>query len=538
MQPKNWWKKAVVYQIYPLSFKDSNGDGIGDIQGIKEKLSHLVELGVDVIWLSPVYQSPMDDNGYDISDYYHIDPIFGTDQDFISLLEAIHQAGLKVIMDLVVNHTSDEHIWFQEAKKSTNNPYRDYYIWRDQPTDIQSVFSGSAWEKDPLTNQYYFHLFSKKQPDLNWDNPLLRQEIYQMINYWLDLGIDGFRLDVIDLIGKDIDSMQICDGPTLDERLRELHQHCFAGRNVLTVGECPCLSLERVKQITGGEDALLSMVFQFGHMSLDEIPHQGKWALQALDIRALKQYFQTMQQSLHQKGWNSLFFSNHDQVRALSRFASEEVRYQSQTMLFTILFGLQGTPYIYQGEEIGMTGIRFEKVEDYHDIETLNMAKEKRALGWTEDQILKSIYKKGRDNSRTPMQWDSSVQAGFTSGTPWLKVNPNYLEINVEREKKATQSIFQYTKKLLQIRKSIDVFLHGSTNFIQLEHPYLFLYTRQWNNNILLIIGNFCDSFQTIDLQHFHIQSILLTNDSSVVLQNHTNLPPYYAAIVQVEVTP
>lgn len=531
MSQTKWWKQAVVYQIYPLSFCDSNGDGIGDLQGIITKLDYLSSLGVDVLWLSPVYQSPMDDNGYDISNYYQIDPVFGTMSDFQELLTEVHKRNMKLIMDLVVNHTSDEHVWFQEARKSKTSSKRDYYIWRDQPTDIGSVFSGSAWEYDALTNQYYFHLFSKKQPDLNWDNPKLRQEIYAMINYWLDLGIDGFRLDVIDLIGKDIDRKWLCDGPYLLERLKEMHQTCFQGRDVLTVGECPCLSIERVKEVTSGDDPLLSMVFQFGHMSLDEVPGKGKWDCKPLDLKALKQYFKTTQTQLHHQGWNSLFWSNHDQVRAVTRFGSEEWRYQSQTMLTTLLFGLEGTPYIYQGEEIGMTGIKLNQVSDYNDIETLNMAKEKRLLGWTEDQILQSIYKKGRDNSRTPMQWDGSHQAGFTSGIPWLLVNPNYHVLNAHQDQQYHQSIYRYTQQLIQIRKQYFFLIQDSFELLFEDDEQLFCYERECNREGLLVIANFSPHSKNVSLPHYSTQKSLIQNDPTFVYTQDVLLPPYFAAI-------
>ncbi|PKK85672.1 MAG: glucohydrolase, partial [Tenericutes bacterium HGW-Tenericutes-8] len=351
-----WWKKAVVYQIYPLSFADSNGDGYGDLKGIIQKLDYLKSLGIDVLWLSPVYQSPMDDNGYDISDYYKIDPIFGTMTDFEELLHKTHDLGMKIIMDLVINHTSDEHVWFKESKKSKDNPFRDYYIWRDKPSDITSVFSGSAWEFDPTTNQYYFHLFSKKQPDLNWDNPKLRTAIYQMINYWLDLGVDGFRLDVIDLIGKDVDHFQLSDGPYLLERLTEMKNQCFLYRDIMTVGEMPGLSIERAAEITDEKNGFLNMIFQFGHVGLDEVPGKGKWVLKSLDLLEFKQYFLKSQSILAKQGWNSLFLANHDQPRVVSRYGSTLYRKESAKMLATILYGMQGTPYIYQGEEIGMTG--------------------------------------------------------------------------------------------------------------------------------------------------------------------------------------
>ncbi|MDD3124020.1 MAG: alpha-glucosidase, partial [Candidatus Izemoplasmatales bacterium] len=379
--PISLWQKSIVYQIYPLSFMDSNDDGIGDILGIISKLSYIKDLGVDVIWLSPIYASPMDDNGYDISNYYDINPIFGTMGDFVLLLKKTHELGMKLIMDLVVNHTSNEHVWFEESRKDLTNPYRDYYIWRDAPSDITSVFSGSAWELDELTNQYYFHLFSKKQPDLNWQNTKLRKAIFDMINYWLDLGIDGFRLDVIDLIGKDVDHFQLGDGPYLDERLKELYENCFKGRDVFTVGEMPSISNERAREITSLDHGFLNMIFHFGHLGLDEVQGLGKWELKPLNLVEMKQFYQKLQDDLYDQGWNSLFFANHDQPRAVSRYGSLEHRVNSAKMLATVLYSMQGTPYVYQGEEIGMTGVHFDDLSDYKDIETLNMAKDYLSKG-------------------------------------------------------------------------------------------------------------------------------------------------------------
>lgn len=526
-----WWKKAIVYQIYPLSFCDSNGDGYGDIQGIISKLDYLKSLGVDVIWLSPIYQSPMDDNGYDISDYDKIDPLFGTKEDFLQLLSEVHNRQMRLIMDLVVNHTSDEHVWFQAARKSKDNPYRDYYIWRDEPTDITSVFSGSAWELDPLTNQYYFHLFSKKQPDLNWDNPSLRQAIYDMINRWLDLGVDGFRLDVIDLIGKDVSKGYLSDGPYLNERLNELKTNCFDGRDIFTVGEMPGLSLKRARDISDEEEGFLSMIFQFGHVGLDEVPGQGKWVLKPLNLYEFKSYFQQAQSLLHEKGWNSLFLANHDQPRAVSRYGNLNYRKESATMLATILYGMQGTPYIYQGEEIGMTGVKFDNIEDYQDIETRNMYKEYLAKGWTHEQIMTSIYAKGRDNSRTPMQWDNSLNAGFSKGKPWLKVNDNYREINVQSDLINKFSVFNYFKELIKIRKTYSVFDSGDFNVINIDSPLHFCYTRKNESEELLILGSFADKPIEIDLSAYENYQPLISNYQSVQPSAKTILPPYYAAI-------
>ncbi len=523
----------MVYQIYPLSFSDDSGDGIGDLSGIILKLEYLKDLGVDVIWLSPVYRSPMDDNGYDISDYYAIDPIFGTMEDFRRLLTSVHKLGMKLIMDLVVNHTSDEHIWFQEARKSKDNPFRDYYVWRKVPTAIQSVFSGSAWEFDPVTEEYYFHLFSKKQPDLNWDNRVLRQEIFKMINYWLDLGIDGFRLDVIDLIGKDIDKLQLCDGPNLDERLRELRDNCFVGRDVLTVGETPCLSIERVRQVTSGETPLLDMVFQFGHLAFDEIPGQGKWALKKLDLINLKKHFSNIQNYLETDGWNSLFWTNHDQPRALSRYGNEAMRYESATMLAIALYSMQGTPFVFQGEELGMTGIRFPQLSDYRDIETKNMIVDKTSQGWSLEKIMEAIYAKSRDNSRTPMQWDDTIYAGFSSHKPWINVNPNYKDINAKKERGDKNSVLSFFQKYFLLRKSNPLFSTGHFRLIFEDHSTLFCYLKEGREKTLLIVCSFSANWTVADFHDFPSGKWLITNMSEIDLEVKTKIPPYFAGIYE-----
>ncbi|MBU1145573.1 MAG: alpha-glucosidase [Firmicutes bacterium] len=526
-----WWQKAVVYQIYPLSFKDSNHDGIGDILGIIEKLDYIKNLGVDVIWLSPIYQSPMEDNGYDISDYYQIDPVFGTFSDFLQLLKEVHLRDMKMIMDLVVNHTSDEHIWFKESKKSLDNPYRDYYIWKDKPTDISSVFSGSAWEFDENTKQYYFHLFSKKQPDLNWQNPKLRQVIYEMINYWLNLGIDGFRLDVIDLIGKDIEHVQIGNGPFLDQNLKELYDTCFKGRNIMTVGEMPTLSIQKAAQITNQNAPLLNMIFQFEHLSLDEIPKRGKWMLQKLDLIEFKAYFDKIQKTNFNHGWNSLFLSNHDQPRVVSRFGNLSYRKESAKMLATILYSMQGTPYVYQGEEIGMTGVRFQNISEYKDVETLNMYHEFLDKKVPMKDIMESIYAKSRDNSRTPMQWNNQLYAGFSDENPWLMVNPNYKEINATFDLEDQDGVFFFYKKLFEIRKSYTVFDLGDFNLIYPKDAFLFAYTRKYKEQLILVIGHFNNQEAEYDLEEFKDMDCLLTNKSSLKLSNKTMISPYYCAI-------
>jgi len=533
MPTSKWWKKALVYQIYPLSFCDASGDGIGDLLGIESKLPYLKDLGVDVIWLSPVYRSPMDDNGYDISDYYDIDPLFGTMADFRRLLAKTHQLGMRLVMDLVVNHTSDQHAWFLEAKKSKDNPFRDFYVWRDEPTDITSVFSGSAWELDPATRQYYFHLFSVRQPDLNWDNPMLREAIYKMINFWLVLGIDGFRLDVIDLIGKDIDSRRLCDGPHLDARLRELYDRCFRGRDLMTVGETPCLSIDRVKDVTGGEVPPLDMVFQFGHLSLDEVRGQGKWELRKLNLVELKNHFARLQNGLYQQGWNSLFWANHDQPRAVSRYGDEAYRFESATMLATVLYGMQGTPFVYQGEELGMTGIRFSELAEYRDIETKNMISEKLAAEWPLAKIKAAVYAKSRDNSRTPMQWDDSRFAGFSRHEPWIPVNPNHEEINAESELRDPGSVLAYYRNLFAIRKQMEVFTSGAFELVFEDDPNLFAYFRKSEGDTVFVIGSFTRRSVLVNLGFLAPGKWLLANQTTPDIGEKAGLPPYFCGIYQ-----
>ena len=416
---RQWWHSSVVYQIYPRSFNDSNGDGIGDINGIREKLDYLKELGIDVIWLSPVYKSPNDDNGYDISDYCDIMDEFGTMEDMDNLLKEANERGIKILMDLVVNHTSDEHKWFIEAKKSKDNEYRDYYIWRDpvdghEPNDLGSTFSGSAWQYDETTGQYYLHLFSKKQPDLNWENENVRSEVYKMMNFWVDKGIGGFRMDVIDLIGKVPDEMITGNGPKLHEYLQEMNKAALEGNDLLTVGETWGATPEVAKLYSNPERKELSMVFQFEHIGLDQIEGKEKWDLKELELLDLKKVLSKWQTELEGQGWNSLFWNNHDLPRIVSRWGNDkEYRVLSAKMLATLLHGMKGTPYIYQGEELGMTNVKFEDINEYNDIESLNMYKDRLSKGYTHDEIMESIYAKGRDNARTPMQWDSTENAGF-----------------------------------------------------------------------------------------------------------------------------
>ncbi|MEH7305534.1 glycoside hydrolase family 13 protein [Neobacillus drentensis] len=514
-----WWKKSVVYQIYPRSFRDSNGDGIGDIQGIIEKLDYLKLLGVDVIWLSPVYDSPNDDNGYDIRDYQKIMEEFGTMADFDRMLEEIHKRDMKLVMDLVVNHTSDEHEWFIQSKKSKDNPYRDYYIWCEgkegkEPNNWGSFFSGPAWDYDETTNEYYLHLFAKKQPDLNWENPTLRQEVYNMMKFWLDKGIDGFRMDVINMISKQPglpDGVQAegqlygdgspfyMNGPRIHEFLKEMNQEVLSQYPIMTVGEMPGTTPEDAILYTNSERNEVNMIFTFEHMDLDSAPG-GKWNLKPLNLVDLKENLSKWQVGLHNKGWNSLYWNNHDQPRIVSRFGNDQkYRVESAKMLAACLHFMQGTPYIYQGEEIGMTNVKFNSLADYRDIETLNMYRERKLLGYSHDEIMTSIYAKGRDNARTPVQWDETDHGGFTSGTPWINANPRYKEINVKSALEDPQSIFYFYQKLISLRKEMDIIVEGDFRLLLKDNPALFAYERKWKSESLLVLCNFSENELIID---------------------------------------
>ncbi|WML42816.1 alpha-glucosidase [Neobacillus sp. PS3-40] len=512
VQNKKWWKESVVYQIYPRSFMDSNGDGIGDIPGIISKLDYLKELGIDVVWLSPVYQSPNDDNGYDISDYQRIMNEFGTMEDWEGLLYEMHQRGIRLVMDLVINHSSDEHEWFIEARKSKDHAFRDYYIWRPAidgkaPTDWQGVFGGSAWEYTPETNEYYLHMFSKKQPDLNWENPKLRESIYSMMKFWLDKGVDGFRMDVINMIskkeflptyrewsnGNHEYQPYSPNGESVHDYLHEMNREVLSKYDIMTVGECPNVTPEQAKLYTSEDRSELNMVFQFEHMGLDNQPDKSKWDLKLLDLRDLKENLSKWQKQLEKSGWNSLYWNNHDQPRIVSRFGNDgKYRVESAKMLGTLLHFMQGTPYIYQGEEIGMTNVSFPSIEDYQDIELKNMYQERVfELGNDPKDVMESIYAKGRDNARTPMQWDMSQNAGFTTGSPWLKVNPNYTSINVKNSIEDTKSIFYHYKKLIELRKQHKTMVYGNYDLILHDHPAIFAYTRLLDDEILLVVNNF-----------------------------------------------
>ena len=496
MLKKDWWKSAVIYQIYPRSFQDTNGDGFGDFQGIIKRLPYLEKLGIDCIWLCPVYRSPQDDNGYDISDYCDVDPMFGTMADMEELIGKAREHGIYIVMDLVLNHSSDEHKWFIEAKKSRENPYHDYYVWRDGkegvlPNDMKAAFGGSAWEWVPEVEQYYFHQFSVKQPDLNWENPKLRQELWDIINFWIDKGVGGFRLDVIDLVGKVPDEKITSNGPKLHEYIKEMTAHTFVRDNLISVGETWSAAPEIAKLYSNPDGSELSMVFQFEHICLDQQEGKEKWDLAPLPFHKFKEVWNKWQTELYGCGWNSLFWDNHDLPRIVSRWGDEgQYREESAKMLATLLHGMQGTPYIYQGEELGMTNVKYE-LEEYRDIELFGMYKERRAQGYTHEELMESIYAKTRDNARTPMQWDTTEQAGFTTGKPWIKVNPNYTEINAAEQVDRENSIFNYYRKLIQLRKELPVLTDGKFTMLDMDHDQIFAYLRDNGEDKLLVVCNF-----------------------------------------------
>lgn len=509
---KRWWKESVIYQIYPRSFNDSNGDGIGDLNGITEKMSYLSKLGIDVIWLSPVYKSPNDDNGYDISDYRDIMDDFGSMEDFEKMLSEAHKHGIKIMIDLVVNHSSDEHEWFKQSRSSNDNAYRDYYIWKkgtdgQPPTNWSAAFGGSVWEYDETTGEYYLHLFSKKQPDLNWENPVLRNEIYEMMRFWLDKGIDGFRMDVINFISKDTNYPQgdvreglpygnggkyYTNGPRIHEFLHEMNREALCQYDTITVGEMPGITVEEGKLYTGETRDELNMVFHFEHVGLGDGKF-GKWDPGEWKLTDLKRIFTKWQQGLENEGWNSLYWSNHDQPRAISRWGDDSVEYRviSGKVIATCLHMLQGTPYIYQGEEIGMTNVKFESIEDYRDIETLNAYRDLTPVSLTHEEIFKGIHQRSRDNARTPIQWDASEHAGFTTGTPWINVNPNYTDINVKAALKDKDSLFYYYQKLIQLRKQNDIIVYGKYDVILEDDEQIYAFTRTLGDEQLLVICNF-----------------------------------------------
>lgn len=552
---EKWWKNAVVYQIYPRSFKDSNGDGIGDLEGIYEKLDYLAELGIDVIWMSPVYKSPNDDNGYDISDYQDIMDDFGTMDDFDRVLKKAHSLNIKIMMDLVVNHTSDEHKWFIESKKSKDNPYHDYYMWADPdkngnpPNRWESCFSGSAWEYVESVGQFYLHSFSRKQPDLNWDNPKVREEVFKMMTWWCDKGIDGFRMDVISMIskypglpdgpenGNGYTGNTSCDGPNIHKYLREMNEKVLSKYRLITVGECPGVNAEQAKKYANIDGSELDMIFQFEHVSGSALKpcHHGKWDGEAMTMPELRANFTKWQKDLEGCAWNSLFLSNHDQPRCVSRFGndSEQYRELSAKMLATMTHFQKGTPYVYQGEELGMTNAYMENIADYRDIESLNAYKElTKKENIPAETVMGYIKAVGRDNARTPMQWDASENGGFTSGTPWLQVNKNYKTINAAAQVNDPDSVFAYYKKLIALRHTNEVMVDGVYDVLIPDHPQIYAYTRTLGDKQLLVLCNDSDTNVAIPAE---IQEKIHAA-KNILIQNYkdtdeSTLRPYEAVV-------
>ena len=550
---KAWWKEAVVYQIYPRSFCDSNGDGIGDLNGITSKLDYLKELGIDVIWLSPVYKSPNDDNGYDISDYEDIMTEFGTMDDFDKMLAAAHERGIKIVMDLVVNHTSDEHPWFVESRSSKDNEKRDYYIWKEgkdgkEPTNWGSAFSGPAWKYDEKTDMYYLHLFSVKQPDLNWENPKVRKEVFDMMTRWCEKGIDGFRMDVISLISKPegypdakvvglYGDMGICaNGPKVHDYLKEMNEKVLSKFDIMTVGETAGVTLEEAKKYANTDGSELNMVFQFEHMDLDG-GEKFKWSTQPMPLVPLKENLSKWQKGLDGVAWNSLYFCNHDQPRIVSRLGDESDAYRelSAKCIATCLHMMQGTPYVYQGEELGMTNTVFNSVDDFRDLESINAYRELVESGlYTDEDMFPKIAHKSRDNARTPMQWDASENAGFTTGTPWIAVNPNYKKINVADQLKREDSVFHYYQKLIRLRKENEIIVYGNYELLLPEDENIFAYTRTLDNQKLLVVCNFSKSEQRFDFSGYENAKVLISNYNRDAREDGI-LKPYEATVLLLE---
>ena len=556
MNRNEWWRKAVVYQIYPKSFNDTTGNGVGDIQGIIDKLNYLKKLGVDVIWLTPIYASPQKDNGYDISDYFSIHEEYGTMEDFDRLLEEAHRLGIKVIMDIVVNHTSTEHEWFQKSKQSKESPYRDFYIWKDpiegkEPNNWVSKFGGTAWQLDEKTGQYYLHLFDVTQADLNWENEEVREKVYDMMHFWFKKGVDGFRLDVINLISKDQrfldDDHSVApgdgrkfytDGPRVHEFMQEMNEKVFSKYDAMTVGEMSSTSIDHCIKYTNPERKELSMTFNFHHLKVD-YPNGEKWALADFDFQALKQILSKWQVEMYKGGgWNALFWCNHDQPRVVTRYGNDgEYHQQSAKMLATTVHMMQGTPYIYQGEEFGMTDPKFENISQYRDVETLNYFEIMKEQGVAEEDIMEIIKRKSRDNSRTPVQWDNSENAGFTTGTPWIGVPENYKLINAEAALVDENSIFYHYQSLNELRKQYEVVTSGDYQLILADHEQIFAYTRSYEDEILLVINNFYGKETVFKLpEHLQVSSyeskILLSNyETSSDLQKEFTLQPYESIV-------
>jgi oligo-1,6-glucosidase len=573
MQSPNWWKEMVVYQVYPRSFMDSNGDGIGDLNGITSKLDYLKTLGIDAIWLSPVYKSPNDDNGYDISDYQDIMDEFGTFQDWENLVNEAHKRDLKIVMDLVLNHTSYQHKWFQESRKGKDNPYRDYYIWRDgkesdsdekEPNNWISMFGGSAWQKDGVNDdQYYLHLFTPQQPDLNWENPQVRKEIHDMVEFWCKKGVDGFRMDVINVISKtpglpdapvkNENDMyhwageHFFNGPRFLEWMQEMKDQVFSKYDVYTVGETPNVTTEHAKEFTKETDGVLNMLFHFELMEVDIVPGETKWECQPWKLKDFKSIMSQWQVDLQDMGWNSLYLENHDQPRSLSRFgndSSEELRVLSGKMLATWLMFLKGTPYIYQGQELGMTNVQFSSIHDYRDVETHNFWHHHKTKGdKSESDMMRSIWTKGRDNTRTPMQWSNQSNAGFsTADKTWINVNPNYKTVNAEAALEDPNSVFHYYRQLIQLRKKYPIIVYGTYRLLMQSSPYLYVYTRTLANDQLLVVVNFFNQEVTLEMTEndkssiidFQTKKVLISNYNTNKAENFMNpikLRPYESTV-------
>ncbi len=553
---RTWWKEAVIYQIYPRSFMDSNGDGIGDLKGITSKLEYLKYLGIDVIWLSPIYQSPNDDNGYDISNYRAIMDEFGTMEDFDEFLQKAHEKGIRIVMDLVVNHTSDEHAWFMESRKSEDNPYRNYYIWKkgadsqNPPNNWGASFGGSAWQYDEETDMYYLHLFSQKQPDLNWENPKVRQEVFDMMTWWCDKGIDGFRMDVISMISKTEEmpdgkvndlygdgSPYYMNGPHIHEYLREMNEKVLSKYDIMTVGETPGVTTELAKRYAGEDTRELNMVFQFEHVEGDG--KYGKWTDEKISLIRLKSILSRWQTELYGKAWNSLFWDNHDQPRAVSRFGDDRPQYResSAKMLATCLHMMQGTPYIYQGEELGMTNYPFRSPQDFRDIESINAYREWCESGTLSHEVFwPCLVRKSRDNARTPMQWDDTEHAGFTKGKPWIAVNPNYREINAKAEAEYTDSVFHYYRKLISLRKQSPIIVYGKYELLLPEDENLYVYTRTLDGEKLLVVCSFSDQEAAFFIpEEFAGAECMISNMRDTYEIGKIMLKPYEAFVLHLQ---
>lgn len=553
MKKNDWWKSSVVYQIYPKSFKDSNGDGFGDLVGIIEKLDYLKDLGVKVLWLTPIYVSPQNDNGYDIADYYNIDPMFGNMKDFKRLLNETHKRGMKLILDMVVNHTSTEHHWFKEAIKDINSPYHDFYIWREEPNNWRSKFGGSTWEYVESLDKYYLHLFDKTQADLNWENPKLREEIFKMMRYWLDMGVDGFRLDVINLLSKDTRFLDddfksptrdgrkfYTDGPKIHEYLKLMNKEVFSKyADIMTVGEMSSTTIDNCIKYTNPENKELDMTFNFHHLKVD-YPQGDKWRLAPFDFHLLKKLLFEWQIEMEKgNGWNALFWCNHDQPRIVSRFGDDSLyREESAKMLATVLHLMRGTPYVYQGEEIGMTNPNFNDIKDYRDVESLNAYKILLEKGIDKDEVLNILKGRSRDNSRTPMQWNDMKEAGFTSGTPWIKVSDNFNKINVEAESANDNSVLNYYKKLIEIRKNNKIVSEGKFIPILEEHSKILAFIRELNGKKLLVACNFYGEKIMASLEcieNLNANTLLSNSEDNKIQEENLFLEPYGAIVLELK---